>query len=46
MIQIGREVGKNQRQIQKLKKGAPEGGGICPRFSLLKLSHVRGLTKL
>ena len=40
MSQIGREVGKNQRQIQDLKKGAP--GGICPRFSRLKLTHVRG----
>ena len=27
MTQIMREVGKNQRQIQDLKKGAPGGGG-------------------
>ena len=39
MTQIGCEVEKKQLQIQDLKKGVP--GGICLRFSWLKLSHVR-----
>ena len=34
MIQIGREVGKNQRQIQDLKKGAPGGGGYLPKINV------------